>query len=1571
MAKEIGKDIKFGHDKRPISTFTNTEQELYNYQTGELLLDESGLPLVTESEEFFLSDATMERATSVAFNDKARPSVSYTKHTLVGVSTAIIGVDLNCTIYPRTINSLAGSFSVKLSGVRSCRYVATNSSGAINSGFVQRTFQNNRASDSGPTFQQTAIPSEGFANGSSLTYEFSESGKTTKTFRFVYNKSGTHNSDPGGGKVAIYQGTVNTHPRQSSTVHQWNNTDADNVNFKTGAYDYYSWNNTTTVRLSGVPDDVVVSRFIGIGTHANTLYVDPLDTTADNVAIVDSIAPPVRIYPLSLDGDGKIQTFMTDFGDNTSVGITTAILYHPKRSTGAAGLALYNSSTGAGTGHQVRIDSVHAGPNTGSKITITDTNTGGLSISNPTSWYNPKIDYINVVLLNPVTDNGLAHPKLNRLYFNGIGSLNVKIEDKLYGNGIPDGTFVTHIYGDIISASNSFEPGMRNTQVVIRRSEEATAKITNTWKIEEKFAETSEVSTTLLGVNRAETQLSLFSNVSSYGLDKTEFESYSFVGGRSFNSWNTRANKTYGNHYDTKIGENTMESAITLESYPVPYSFPFGPEFARLGWHTLGDPRWEQYTDFVRLGNALYNYFSSGSGSSLGYSNEWIDNFLNPSDVQVVAGSVKYFTGFTRAFALIDNWTETWRSLVDKDFKDPNGNILDINNLVNFTATQTLSSSRPGYSTQYSRFMALQSRRVFRYQPGRISGFTFGVKVSDEPKSGYKIEWGISNETDQYMFKIYKGQISIMRRSTIMLEDSVISKNGLDPTKTSVDIDGTFYNTIQPLISQSDPYAGADAPQLYNLEIPRGNWNGDRLDGNGISGYQIQTDRVTMWKIEFGWYGAIGARFYAYVPVNAGDARWVVIHTMVLENQLKKPCLQDSYFRLRYIIDVFDSVDMRDPCYIYKYGASYYIDGGDEGTSTMYSVNSGITSTYNSGQKPLIGITPKTFMINSVGESIKNKKLIIPEKINIASDAAIQAQIITCSGCPGFGHVYTPGIASTVTGREIQASINSNILTSVDNTYFFKQDEGAKLVAPGIYNWYIKSVDVAAGAGAPPDSYTQATLEGFGPGDIAYPSKDNTARQFGGSLISYSGITTTIRSGSDPTDQGNWYGYPIRLSNYEAEFASDFKLSGSKIEVQYLNPRPIEYTGQYSDFTIGITDKQPNVSLGGVLNDWTNVTWRGVDDTGSEVVGTGNTNSLPLKDLHYGEYSHDHAGMNEFAEETGEVFRSSTFTRARCGMDGRIPNVGESNPTDGGGVCSKITFTVRPPTTVSGFTESIGNPDPSISGAGFFLVGTPGGGQFSTLGVDNFNDGQVAIKKLDGTIVTPGSRYEGEKKSFVQNNLTVEYIQITESLGAPYDTDSNLSIAVRPILMEAARMPTRSKIYNYEPWPLYLAGKLRDNSMINGITVKETVGDFVRTITPKLYVKAVGYDKWDPRPDGFVGDRTFGFVSDTISVTNAGGKAATLGEAPSHFREINRLSSALYDSQTEQTLRPGVTRDTFYVGKDESMTVDMKKIFDVDRDSITPDNQNVEATFFVTKKIPSSDGLTAGRVRASVNFKEQ
>lgn len=98
--------------------------------------------------------------------------------------------------------------------------------------------------------------------------------------------------------------------------------------------------------------------------------------------------------------------------------------------------------------------------------------------------------------------------------------------------------------------------------------------------MEEQFAETSEVSTTLLGIPRAETQLSLFSDVSTYGRNLEEWEFFNFNGvfGRPA-GWYNRANRTYGNHFSTRLTENTNEQALTVESFPVAYTFPNGPNY--------------------------------------------------------------------------------------------------------------------------------------------------------------------------------------------------------------------------------------------------------------------------------------------------------------------------------------------------------------------------------------------------------------------------------------------------------------------------------------------------------------------------------------------------------------------------------------------------------------------------------------------------------------------------------------------------------------------------------------------------------------------------------------------------------------------------------------------------------------------------------------------------------------------------------------------------------------------------------------------------------------------------------
>jgi len=111
-----------------------------------------------------------------------------------------------------------------------------------------------------------------------------------------------------------------------------------------------------------------------------------------------------------------------------------------------------------------------------------------------------------------------------------------------------------------------------------------------------------------------------------------------------------------------------------------------------------------------------------------------------------------------------------------------------------------------------------------------------------------------------------------------------------------------------------------------------------------------------MLKVEFSWYGAVGALFLAYVPVGNGEARWVRVHHLRASNQLKIASLGNATLPITYTTygggslycggDGEDAASVQtDQGYgtishnIVKYGASYYIDGGDRGTVRLYSYN--------------------------------------------------------------------------------------------------------------------------------------------------------------------------------------------------------------------------------------------------------------------------------------------------------------------------------------------------------------------------------------------------------------------------------------------------------------------------------------------------------------------------------------------------------------------------------------------------------------------------------------------------------
>lgn len=229
-----------------------------------------------------------------------------------------------------------------------------------------------------------------------------------------------------------------------------------------------------------------------------------------------------------------------------------------------------------------------------------------------------------------------------------------------------------------------------------------------------------------------------------------------------------------------------------------------------------------------------------------------------------------------------------------------------------------------------------------------------------------------------------------------------VNTAAIDISTTKADIDKIIDGTTYPLESHWASWilwnVKPEFYRVYEFRVPRSRFSGDFLDGVGgtdahqvyysdvvrtgagndtvkrpgqavqdeAAGVDLTTDsiwnldfgKVTMQKIEFSWYGAVGALFLAYVPVSNGEARWIRVHHLRCSNQLKvsslgNPTLPITYLvygggsETRYGYSNAEGLGKRRQSefgtfsqFIVKYGASYYIDGGDRGTVRLYSYSS-------------------------------------------------------------------------------------------------------------------------------------------------------------------------------------------------------------------------------------------------------------------------------------------------------------------------------------------------------------------------------------------------------------------------------------------------------------------------------------------------------------------------------------------------------------------------------------------------------------------------------------------------------
>ena len=155
-----------------------------------------------------------------------------------------------------------------------------------------------------------------------------------------------------------------------------------------------------------------------------------------------------------------------------------------------------------------------------------------------------------------------------------------------------------------------------------------------------------------------------------------------------------------------------------------------------------------------------------------------------------------------------------------------------------------------------------------------------------------------------YMYKNSDGSV------TEGYVDTTLPSGSTAEVKAQIEVLNLYYrNWINQNVKK-------DFWNVYEYRVPRSRFSGDRLDNTtdallysdvtadnragsnvtdettgenleDVSIWNLEFNKVTMYKVEFSWYGAVGALFLAYVPVGAGEARWVRVHHLRASNQLK------------------------------------------------------------------------------------------------------------------------------------------------------------------------------------------------------------------------------------------------------------------------------------------------------------------------------------------------------------------------------------------------------------------------------------------------------------------------------------------------------------------------------------------------------------------------------------------------------------------------------------------------------------------------------------------------------------
>ena len=307
------------------------------------------------------------------------------------------------------------------------------------------------------------------------------------------------------------------------------------------------------------------------------------------------------------------------------------------------------------------------------------------------------------------------------------------------------------------------------------------------------------------------------------------------------------------------------------------------------------------------------------------------------------------------------------------------------------------ASVRMDVTTSSGSEVVRQSYRCMPYQPGK-GLLMLGTFVMNSPKTGLRQRAGYFGTQNGVFIQQADSTVSFVLRSYI--------SGSVSDART---------------VNQAD-------------------WNGDKLDGTGDSGYTLDLTKAQILWMDFEWLGVGSVRSGFII-----DGQYIVCHTFENANDITSVYMTTAVLPVRY--EITNTAATASASSLKQICSSVVSEGGYEQTSIEHVARRTATKTSISTTfLPLVSIRLASTALNAV---------VLPAKFNVMpTSTGDDFEVILAKNCTGLTSASWAAVASDANVEMDTSATAMTLGTIVDIQYVKSTNQSSGTInQPAGYNW--------------------------------------------------------------------------------------------------------------------------------------------------------------------------------------------------------------------------------------------------------------------------------------------------------------------------------------------------------------------------------------------------------------------------------------------------------------------------------------------------------------------------------------